>query len=99
MIKLAEAEAVEMFPGLVIALLAANRKDKPNGVVTARVLHDGLAVNTRTRIRDQERSLIASDLKRAFREQPTFTLTADVSEAEVPRVSCAGRWTSLHQYS
>ena len=42
---------------------------------------------TRTRIRDQERSPIASDLKRAMREkadlqQPTFALTADVSEAQ-----------------
>ena len=76
-------------PGSVIASLGANRKDKPNGVVAARVLHDGtngLAVNTRTRIRDQERSPIASDLKRATREksemnQPTSALTADVGEA------------------
>ena len=69
-INLTEAEAVERFPGLVIvASLGANRKDKPNEVVTARVLHDGtdgLAVNTRTRIRDQERSAIASDLKWAM---------------------------------
>ena len=87
--KYTEAEAVAMYPGLVIASLGANRKDKPNGVVTARVLHDGtngLAVNTRTRIRDQERSPIASDLKRGMREkadmqQPTFALTADVCEA------------------
>ena len=57
--------------------------------MTARLLHDGangLAVNTHTRIRDKERSPIASDLKRAMREkadmqQPTFALTADVSEA------------------
>ena len=69
--------------------LEANRKDKPNGVVTGRVLHDGttgLAVKTHTRIRDQVRSPIASDLKRAMREkadlqQPTFALTAVVSEA------------------
>ena len=88
--KYTEAEAVAMYPGLVIASLGANRKDKPNGVVTARVLHDGtngLAVNTRTRIRDQERSPIASDLKRCMREkaemqQPTFALTADVSEEQ-----------------
>ena len=45
----------------------------------------GLAVNTRTRIRDQERSPIAADLKRAMKEkaelgQRTFALTADVSE-------------------
>ena len=52
-IKLTEAEAVEKFPCLVIASLGANRKDKPTGVATARVLHDGtngLAVNTRSRI-------------------------------------------------
>ena len=45
-----------------------------------------MAVNTRTRIKDQERSPIVSDLKHAMREkadfqQPTFALTADVSEA------------------
>ena len=71
-IKLTEAEAVESFPGLVIASLGANCEDKPNWVVTARNLHDGtngLVVNTRTRIRDQERSPIASDVKRATREK------------------------------
>ena len=88
-LKLSEAEARARFPDLVVASLGAQRKDKPNGVVSARVLFDGthgLAVNTRTRVRDQERSPIASDLKRAMREkaelgQPTFALTADVSEA------------------
>ena len=43
-------------------------------------------MNTRTRIRDQERGPIAADLKRIMREKsrvgvPTFALTADVSEA------------------
>ena len=43
-------------------------------------------MNTRTRIRDQERGPIAADLKRVMREKsrvgvPTFALTADVSEA------------------
>ena len=50
-LKFTEAEAVARYPDLLIGSLAANRKDKPNGVVTARVLHDGtsgLAVNTRT---------------------------------------------------
>ena len=54
------------FPDLVFPSLGAQRKDKPNGVISARVLFNrthGLAVNTRTRIRDQERSLIAADLK------------------------------------
>ena len=59
------------------------------GVVSARVLFDGsngIPVNQRTRIRDQERAPIAADLKRAMREkskigQKTFALTADVAEA------------------
>ena len=43
-------------------------------------------MNTRTRLRDQERSPIAADLKRAMREKATmgvrtFALTADVKEA------------------
>ena len=54
-----------------------------------RVLFDGthgLCVNTRTRLRDQERSPIVADLKRSMREEAkldelTFALTADVSEA------------------
>ena len=84
-LKLTDAEARAPFPDLVVASLGAQRKDKPNGVVSARVLFDG-TVNTRTRVRDQERSPTASDLKRAMREkaelgQPTFALTADVSEA------------------
>ena len=56
-LKFAETRAAAEFPDLVIASLGANRKDKPNGVATARVLHDGtngLAVNTCIRIRDQE---------------------------------------------
>ena len=47
---------------------------------------NGIAVNRRTRIRDQERSPVAADLKRVMREkarlgQRTFALTADVAEA------------------
>ena len=43
-------------------------------------------MNTRTRIRDQERGPIAAELKSIMREKsrvgvPTFALTADVSEA------------------
>ena len=43
-------------------------------------------MNTRTRIRDQERGPIAADLKRIMREKsrvgvPTFAFTADVSDA------------------
>ena len=88
-IRLLEAEARARYPRLVIASLGANRKDRPNGEVTARVLHDGtngLAVITKTRLRDQERCPISSDLKRAMREKAsrglgTFALTADVKEA------------------
>ena len=88
-IRLSEEEAKLGFPRLVVASLGANRKDRPNGEVGARVLHDGtngLSVNTRTRLRDQERSPISSDIKRAMREKSsrgltTFALTADVKEA------------------
>ena len=52
-------------------------------------------MNTRTRIRDQERSPVASVLKRAMRkkasqDEPTFALTADVSEAhrQIPIHPC-----------
>ena len=87
-LKLTEDDARTQFPGLVIASLGAQRKEKPGGVITARVLFDGsngIYVNQRTRIRDQERSPIASDIKRLMREksqlnQRSFSLTADVSE-------------------
>ena len=64
---------------LVVTSLGANRKDRPNGEVTARVLHDvtnGLAVNTRTRLRDQsdvqppQTSRGAADVKEAHRQIP-----------------------------
>ena len=85
-LKFTEAEARVRFLDLGVASMGAQRKDKPTGVVSARVLFDGtrgLAVSTRTRFRDPERSPIATDLKRAMKErgQPTFALTADVSEA------------------
>ena len=47
-------EAKKRFSDLVIASLGAQRKEKPGGVVTARVLFDGthgLCVNSRTRLR------------------------------------------------
>ena len=72
LIRLSEEEAKIRFPRLVIASLGANRKDRPNGEVAARVLHDGtdgLSVNTKTRLWDQERSPISSDIKRAMRSQ------------------------------
>ena len=57
--------------------------------MTVRVLFDGthgLCVNSRTRLRDQERALVAADLLRAMREKAnmdemTFALSADVAEA------------------
>ena len=53
----------------------------------ARVLFDGthgLSVNSRTRIRDQERAPIAADLKRTMREKAkvdelTFAQSADTA--------------------
>ena len=83
------------FTNLTRASFGANRKDKRSGVISAGVLFDGtngIAVNTRTRIRDQERGPVTADLKRAMREKATgairtFALTADVSEAhrQIPR--------------
>ena len=77
------------FPNQVIALLGAQRKEKPAGKVSARVLFDGthgLCVNSRTRLSDQERAPIADDLTRTMREKAkvdelAFALTADVMEA------------------
>ena len=86
---LTENEAKDRFPDLVIASLGAQSKEKPGGKVSARVFFDGthgLCVNTRTRLRDQERAPIAADLKRSMREKAkvdelTFALSADVTEA------------------
>ena len=88
-LKLSENEAKERYPNLVVASLGAQRKDKKDGTYTARVQFDGtngISVNKRTRVRDQERSPIAADIKRLFREKAkmserTFALTADVAEA------------------
>ena len=88
-IVMTESEARSKYPNLVVASLGAQRKQKPGGKVTARVLFDGthgLCVNTKTRLRDQERAPIASDLKRSMREKArigelTFALSADVTEA------------------
>ena len=51
-LKLSEDEARARFPNLVVASLEAQRKEKPGGVVTARVLFDGthgIDVNTSTK--------------------------------------------------
>ena len=66
LIKLSEVEVRATYPDLVVASVGAIRKDMPGDVVTAWVLFDGthgISVNTRTRIRDQEKAPVASDLK------------------------------------
>ena len=83
-IVMTESEARSRYPDLVVASLGAQRKQKPGGKVTARVLFDGthgLCVNSKTRLRDQERAPIAADLKRSMREKSrigelTFALSA-----------------------
>ena len=90
--KLSDVEFRARYPDLVVASLGAIRKDKPIGVVTARVLFEGtrgIPVNTRTRIRDHERAPVASDLNRIMKEEArvekgTFSLTADVADAHRP---------------
>ena len=84
LIRLLEAEAKAKYPRIVIASLGSCRKDRRNGEVTARALHDGtngLAVNTKTRLRDQERSPISSDFKRAMREKAHICSHNGVKEA------------------
>ena len=89
MLKVTEPNARKQYPGLLVAALGPIRKDKPNGVITALVLFDesnGTALNRRTRLGDQGRSLVATDLQRAMREKArigerTFALNADKAEA------------------
>ena len=67
-----EEKAKGALPVLTIASHAAQKKVKPNGVVSARVLFDGsngTEVNSRTRVRDQERALVAADLRRCVRRR------------------------------
>ena len=71
-LKLTEARARSQYSNLVVASLRAIRKDTPCGVISARVLFDGsnkIPVNQRTRLRDQERVPVASDLKRVMRDK------------------------------
>ena len=73
-LKMSETDARRRFPGLTVASLGAQKKDKPGGAVTARILFDGthgIDVNTHIRIRDQERAPIAADVKRFLREKST----------------------------
>ena len=80
-----EAEARSRFPNLVVASLGAQKKEKPGGAVSARVLFDGTNgnfVNTSTHLRDQERAPVAPDLKRLMREKELPALSARVSLKE-----------------
>ena len=55
--KVPEVEARNRFPNFGVASLGAQRKEKPRGIVSARVLFDGTNgnfVNTSTHLRDQE---------------------------------------------
>ena len=86
---LPEVEARNRFPNLVVASLGAQRKEKPGGIVSARVLFDGTNgnfVNTSTHLSAQERAPVAPHLKRLVRQKAksgevTFGLIADVKEA------------------
>ena len=62
-LKMSEREARIRCPSLFMAFVGASRKDKPNGVVTARVLFDGtngISINIRTRIKVYGRSARAN---------------------------------------
>ena len=66
-LRLSEEDARRRFPGLAIASLGAQRKEKPGGVITPRMIVDGthgIAVNHRTRVRDQEKGPVAANLKK-----------------------------------
>ena len=76
-----EAEARNRFSKLVVASLGAQKKEKPGGVISARVLFDGTNGNFAV-----IRSTHWWHLKRLMREKAkrgevTFGLTADVKEA------------------
>ena len=70
--SLFEQQARARCPNIVVESLDAIRKDKPDGIVTARVLVDGtheISIIRRTRIRDQEGAPIAPASKRVMREK------------------------------
>ena len=57
-----ESEAKNRFPDLFVASLGAQKKEKPGGILSARVLFDGTKENfdnTSTHLRDQERAPVA----------------------------------------
>ena len=91
-LKFSEAEARSLYTNLVVERLSVPTAKTTESSLPG-VLFDG--TNGRTRIRDQERSPTATNLKRAMREKArvgerTFALTADVSEAQrqVPIAEC-----------
>ena len=80
LLVLTETEAKRRVPDLDVASLGAQRKEKPGGKVTARVLFDGthgLCVNSRPRLRDQERAPIAADLMRDWAALLRCLIAAD----------------------
>ena len=103
-IKRTETQAKKEFEGLVIASMGALRKEGATPEeYTARVLFDGtrsVPINSRIRLRDQERSPIAADLKRALRErsarkEPSMAITADIKEAHRPVPISPQDWAML----
>ena len=88
LLVLTEAEAKSRFPDLVIASLRGRSERRR---LVGRLQHaccstGHMCINTKTRIRDQERAPIAADSKRTMREKAkldelTFALTGDVIEA------------------
>ena len=86
LLVLKEAEAKSRFPDLVIAEGRSERRRLVGRLQHACCSTGHMCINTRTRIRDQERAPIAADSKRTMREKAkldelTFALTGDVTEA------------------
>ena len=69
---LSEADAAKNVSESGVSLTRGSEEGQARGgIVSARVLFDGangISVNSRTRIRHQERAPVATDLKRAMRE-------------------------------
>ena len=105
-----------MFPHLGVASFGANRTDNPYGALSARVRIDGtngISVNRRTRLRDQDHGRTAADLEHAMREKSkqgcrTFALTADVAESHRQKhiderdwhlMGCQPSWSAPYSWS
>ena len=88
----------------MVASVGALKKNKPNRVVAVRVLVEGtngILVNTRTRIRDQERAVVASDFiegllssgVQSTRKTKVFTeRTLVLRRSLFSRLWCLGVW-------